>query len=160
MNQQATTVSPLELSAEDALHVSALLKIAVDAQSGYATAARDAKSTEHRTMLHQYAHQRQTQAAELEQLLQASGHATNKMGTVAGAFHQGWINLRAILTQGDRAILQECARADELAIAAYHDFMRKTSNYALVQILQRQVTAIGAAHDQLVALTTASPRAG
>ena len=73
---------------------------------------------------------------------------------------QGWINLRAILTQGDRAILQECARADELAMAAYHDFMRKTSNYALIQILQRQVTAIGEAHDQLVALTTASPRAG
>jgi uncharacterized protein (TIGR02284 family) len=160
MNQQATTVSPIELSAEDALLVSALLKIAVDAQNGYATAAHDAKSEEHRNVLHQYAHQRQTQAAELDQLLRASGHATNKMGTVAGAFHQGWINLRAILTQGDRAILQECVRADELAMAAYHDFMRKTSNYALVQILQRQVTGIREAHDQLVALTNASHLAG
>lgn len=160
MNQQATTVSPLELSAEDALQVSALLKIAVDAQGGYATAARDAKSAEHRNILSQYAHQRQTQAAELEQLLRASGHATNKMGTVAGAFHQGWINLRAMLSQGDQAILQECVRADELAMAAYHDFMRKTSNYALVQILQRQVTGIQEAHDQLAALNSAAHTAG
>ena len=149
MNQHATTVSPLELSAEDALLVSALLKIAVDAQSGYTTAARDAKSAEHRTVLHQYAQQRQTQAAELDQLLRASGHAAGKMGTVAGAFHQGWINLRAMLTQGDRALLQECIRADELALAAYHDAMRRTSNYALVQLLQRQATGIQEAHDQL-----------
>lgn len=160
MNQQATTVSPLTLSAVDALLVSALLKIAVDAQSGYATAAHDAKSAEHRNILSQYAQQRQTQATELAQLLQASGHTTNKMGTVAGAFHQGWINLRAILTQGDRAVLQECVRADELAIAAYHDTMHRSSNYALLQILQRQVTGIREAHDQLVALTTASHLAG
>lgn len=160
MNQQATTVSPMELSAEDALLVSALLKIAVDAQSGYATAAQDAKNKEHKNALHQYAQQRQTHAAELDQLLRASGHAAGKMGTVAGAFHQGWINLRAMLTQGDRAILQECIRADELALAAYHDFMHRTSNYALVQMLQRQVTGIRAAHDQLVALTTAVHLAG
>ena len=89
MNQQATTVSSLALSAADALLVSALLKIAVDAQSGYATAAHDAKSAEHRNILSQYAHERQTQAAELEQLLRANGHATNMMGSVPGAFHQG-----------------------------------------------------------------------
>lgn len=152
MNQQASLIPPMELTEEDAKLVSALLTIAVDAQSGYETAARDAKNEEHRHLLHHYAQQRKGYAAELEQVLRAHGHAPGKGGTLAGAFHQGWINLRSVTTQGDRAILQECERADELAIAAYHDVMHKTRNQPLVRILQRQVAGIQEAHTQIATL--------
>lgn len=152
MNQQASLMPQIELREDDAALISKLLKIAVDAQSGYETAAGDAKHAEHRNILHQYAQQRQSYAAELEQMLQASGHDIGKIGTLAGALHQGWINLRSVTTQGDKAILQECERADELAIAAYHDVMHKTRNQPLVRILRRQVAGIQEAHTQLATL--------
>ena len=44
----------------------------------------------------------------------------DESGTVTGALHRGWIVLRAAVSSGgDRAVIEECLRGEESALATF-----------------------------------------
>lgn len=147
------------LSEQEAALFNDLLQLNLDSQSGYATAAKALSNQEYGELFQQYAQERQQNAAELTHLLQANGRSADKSGTLSGLFHQGRLNVEALLTQGDAPLFAECERADALALAAYQDVMGKTTREELMVLLRRQFTVIRDAHDRVKVLRGALEQA-
>src|SRR3954465_14737900 len=58
--------------------------------------------------------------AELKAEVRRLGGDPDKSGTIAGAVHRGWINLKAAVTGHDEeAIIAECERGEEHAAHVY-----------------------------------------
>ena len=99
-----------------------LVEVCHDAERGFAIAARTVKSRELKHLFYRLAEQRREFAREL------LPHALGLEGTpiARGAslakLHRGWIRLKARLASDpDRAVLEETARGERFALAAYDD---------------------------------------
>ena len=152
MTTNVQTTTGLSLSDQEAALFNDLLQLNQDSQNGYATAADALSNQDYADLFRQYAQERQQNADELTQLLQATGHSAGKAGTLSGLFHQGRLNVESLLTQGDAPLFAECERADTLALAAYQDVMGKTTREELMVILRRQFTVIRDAHERVKVL--------
>lgn len=137
---------------QEAALLNDLLQLNLDSQNGYKTAADALRNKEYAARFQQYAQERKQNADELTRLLRANGHTVSKAGTLSGIFHQGWLNLEALLAAGDAALLAECERVDALILAAYQDVMGKTTNEGVLDRLRRQFTVIRNAHDYVKTL--------
>lgn len=129
-----------------------LLQINLDGQSGYEAAAQDLKNQDYRELFTQYAQERKANVDMLSSMIRAGGHTPGKTGSLAGAFHEGWMNLRAALSSGDRPVFAECEQADALALAAYQEVMARTTDEAILEPLRQQFTTIRNAYERVKAL--------
>ncbi len=146
---------PITLNDEEAVYLNNLLELNLDGQSGYKTAAEVLSNPDYATLFHQYAQEREQNSSQLIKLIQYSGYTADKMGSLPGLLHQGWLNLESLLTQGDAPIFAECERADELTLAAYQDTMGKITREELLEILRKQFTDIRNAYTRVKALRAA-----
>lgn len=159
MTVNVQTAANITLNAQEAALFNDLLQLNLDSQSGYETAAHALSNQDYAALFQQYAQERQANAAELAQLLQANGHNGGKTGTLSGLFHQSRLNVEALLTQGDAPLFAECERVDALALATYQDVMGKTTREELMVILRRQFTVIRDAYDRIKVLRGALEQA-
>jgi len=132
-----------------------------DGEKGFATAADDAQRQDLKELFHNYSLQRATFGLELDgQLRQISqlGGDPEESGTVTGALHRGWIALRsAVSSGGDLAVLEECLRGEESALATYQaasDDPSLTGELHALVVSQR--LDIQAAFDRISSLKAAS----
>jgi len=146
---------PIVLNDEEAVHLNNLLNLNLDGQSGYKTAAEVLSNPDYAELFRQYAQARERNSTQLINLLQSSGYAADKLGSLPGLLRQGWLNLESLLTQGDAPIFAECERSDELTLAAYQDIMGQTTREDLMSILRAQFTDIRNAHTRVKALRAA-----
>ena len=66
-------------------------------------------------------------AADLQQRVTRLGGNPESGGSVAGAVHRGWVNLKASVTgRSDLAILEECERGEDVAKARYRKLSKQT----------------------------------
>jgi uncharacterized protein (TIGR02284 family) len=64
-------------------------------------------------------------AAELQAEVRRLGGDPETSGSVAGAMHRGWMDLKAAVSSRDEAaILTECERGEELAVTKYEDALK------------------------------------
>ena len=126
MNTEPQTL--ISVSHHEAVMLNELISMNLDGQGGFTTAAEDLENKDYAALLRNYAAERSTQVAELRPIVRQSGEKPVEEGSFSGTFHQGWINLKAAIGQGDAAILAECERADEMTLSAYQDVMSKTTN--------------------------------
>jgi uncharacterized protein (TIGR02284 family) len=153
------TTSAVTLSEREGALLQDLLQLNLDSQNGYQKAIGALQNQDYADRLRQYTQERQVNADELTQLLQANGHPISKTGTLSGLVHQGWLNLEALLATSDVAILAECERVDALILSAYQDVMGQTTNEGLLEVLRRQFTIIRGAHDYIKTLRGALEQA-
>lgn len=153
------TAKDVTVDPQEAALLNDLLQLNLDSQIGYQTAVDGLRNKEYAARFHQYAQERKQNADELTQLLRATGHTVSKAGTLPGLFHQGWLNLEALLAAGDAAILADCERVDGLILAAYQDVMGKTTNEGILDLLRRQFTLIRDAYDYVRTLRGALEQA-
>ena len=77
--------------------------------------------------------------------------------STAGALHRAWINMKsAITSHDDHAILAECERGEDSAVAEYKKAMEAELPSPVRDIISRQYTDVKAAHDRIKALRDAS----
>ncbi len=129
-----------------------LIETLKDGEEGFRAAAEDVQSGELKKLFGEYSRQRSQFAAELQTLAQAEGeNDPETSGSVAGALHRGWIDLKAALTtKNDHAILAECERGEDSAVAAYRKALADGGLPSHVTAtLQTQSTAVQAAHDRV-----------
>lgn len=98
-----------------------LITTSLDGVHGYKQAADHASDAGLKAMLTDLSAQRATFASELQGLVRQMGGTPTDDGSVAAAFHRGWIGLKDALTGGDKAVVGECVRGDEHAKKAYED---------------------------------------
>lgn len=115
---------------------------------GFATAAEHVSAPELKDVFNNYAAQRRELSAELVAAVQARGGEPVSDDSVAGKMHRGWIGLRQALTGKEaHAILAECERGEDAAVADYREAIEALVDPDLREIVTRQFVRVKAAHD-------------
>jgi len=131
-----------------------LIRICRDGQVGYHDGAERAKDPELKRLLNEVSMERAKFAHDLENEARRWGdHDVKRAGTVTGAMHRGWANLKADLGGGDDAILSSVESGEELARKRYDEAIRDDETPAeIVGILRNQAQALVGTLDRIRAL--------
>lgn len=113
MNATLTSVASL---------LNELIETCKDGENGFRAAAETVKNPDLQIMFKNLSAQRREFVCDLQGMVRDLEEPPEKDGTVAGALHRGWIRLRSAITSGDEAaILAECERGEESAVAQYQE---------------------------------------
>jgi uncharacterized protein (TIGR02284 family) len=134
-----------------------LIEICRDGQKGFEAAAKAMTDSSLQAELTQYSLQRQRFAADLKLILDSMGESPHEDGSVAGALHRGWINLKAAIAGNNRyAVLAECERGEDSAIKAYREAISSTLSTGLETLVESQYEQVQRVHDRVKELRDAA----
>jgi uncharacterized protein (TIGR02284 family) len=149
MSQQKEIISTLN----------GLIETLKDGQQGFREASEAVKDTQLKSLFSEYSLQRAKFAGELQSEAIGLGESDPEdSSSTAGAMHRAWINLKsAISSQDDHAILEECERGEDSAVAEYKKAMEEDKLSSTIrEVISRQYAGVKQAHDQIKALRDAS----
>lgn len=130
-----------------------LIETSKDGEYGFKSCAEHAKSPELKATLTQRADECRQGAQELQNLVMQNGGKPDTGGTVAGAMHRGWVAVRGTLsTYDDKAILEECERGEDRAVAAYRKALGEELPASVRPVIERQMQGVQRNHDQIKSL--------
>ena len=131
-----------------------LVETSKDGEQGFTTAANDTKDPELKTTLRRHAQECARSASDLQTLVSRLGAKPEEHGSVAGAMHRGWVNLKsAVAPRTDLAILEECERGEDVAKASYRKALESGDLPADIRaIVQKQNEGVIRNHDEVRAL--------
>ena len=130
-----------------------LIETSKNGEKGFNAAAEDTKNPELETIFKSRALDCASGATELQALVSQLGGKPEDSGTMAGAVHRGWANLKAVVTgRSDLSILEECERGEDVAKAQYNDALKETLPENIRTIVERQYQGVLRNHDQIRAL--------
>ena len=125
-----------------------LIETAKDGENGFRSAAEDAKSAELKATFLRRAEDCAKGASELQQLVSRMGGKPEQGGSVAGATHRGWMDLKAkVAHRDDLAILEECERGEDVAKAKYRKALDASLPDDVRAVVQRQYDGVVSNHD-------------
>ena len=127
-----------------------LVETSKDGEKGFRTAAEDTKNAELQAVFLRRAQDCATGAADLQEQVVRLGGKPDEGGSLAGAVHRGWVNLKATVSgRTDLAILEECERAEDVAKARYRKALEETLPEDIRVVVQRQYDGVLRNHDQI-----------
>jgi uncharacterized protein (TIGR02284 family) len=127
-----------------------LIEYCKDGQEGYHTAASDVKNPELKSLFNTYEQQRSQFVTQLKEQVRTLGGDPDKSGSVTGALHRGWIDLKSVVSSGDEsAILNECDRGDSAAESKYDEALRANLPQGAREVVRRQHDEIRNARNQI-----------
>lgn len=127
-----------------------LVHICRDGQNGYRDAAEHITSSELKSFFNEQSLDRARCAATLEAELQRLGEADpNRKGTMAGALHRAWFDMKANLGGGDQTILDSVEQGEDAAKKAYEKALEADLPENVAGIVRTQAQSIFAAHDRV-----------
>ena len=138
--------------------INRLVETLKDGQEGFREASEAVQSSQLKSLFSEYSLQRSKFAGELQNYaIQLGESDPEKTSSTAGALHRAWINIKsAVSSRDDHAILAECERGEDSAVAEYKRAMEGNLPSPLADIISRQYTDIKAAHDHVKSLRDAS----
>jgi len=127
-----------------------LVETSKDGEQGFQIAAKDTKTAELREVFLKRAENCAKGAADLQELISRLGGEPHKHGSIAGAVHRGWVNLKSAASgRTDLAILEECERGEDVAKARYRKALEQKLPDDVRAIIQRQYDGVQRNHDQI-----------
>ena len=146
-----------EINEKVSTTLNALIEICKDGQKGFETAAENAKNAELQILCKQYAQQRNNFAQQLQQEVTQLGDNAADSGSLAGAAHRGWINMKSLATgDDDDAIIAECERGEDAAKEAYEKALSEYLPPSIYGVIQHQYNGVKEAHDYFSRLQKAT----
>jgi uncharacterized protein (TIGR02284 family) len=139
--------------------VNRLVETLKDGQEGFREASEAVQDSQLKSLFSEYSLQRSKFAGELQEYaIKNLGESDpEKTSSTAGALHRAWINIKsAVSSRDDRAILEECERGEDSAVAEYKRAMEGNLPSPLADIVSRQYTDVKAAHDHVKSLRDAA----
>jgi len=134
-----------------------LIETNKDAEQGFRQAAEGVKNPSLQKLFLEYSRQRSQHAAELQVVVARIGQDPEKSGSVSGAMHRGWMNMKSAVTgKDDHAILAEAERGEDIAVKAYQDALGKELPTDLRSIVNQQYQTISQAHNKIRSLRDGS----
>ncbi|HLP84092.1 MAG TPA: PA2169 family four-helix-bundle protein [Phycisphaerales bacterium] len=125
-----------------------LVEFLYDGAKGFGQAADSVKNPTYKDGLRRFSQQREQFIGELKPLIASRGEKPESSGTVRGALHRGWIGIKNAVTSGDHAILAECERGEDAAVAKYRKVLESNElTPELRRVLQSQFTQVQSAHN-------------
>jgi uncharacterized protein (TIGR02284 family) len=114
-----------------------------DGEKGYREASEGIQNPFYCMMFNEYSRQRSKFASELKAQVVMLGGEPDRKGTVKGALHRGWMNLKnAIAGHDDDLIVDECRRGEDLAIKQYKDALKQDLPAKLRSLLEHHMNEI------------------
>jgi uncharacterized protein (TIGR02284 family) len=127
-----------------------LVETSKDGEEGFRAAAEDTKNGELQTIFMRRAEDCRRGAVDLQQLIVRLGGEPETSGSLAGAVHRGWVNLKASVSgRPDLAILEECERGEDIAKMRYREALGKELPEDIRLVVQRQYDGVVQNHDQI-----------
>lgn len=134
-----------------------LIDVCLDGQKGFQDAAEGLHAhPELRARCLQYATERGHFAQELQQEVRQFDVRPDDNGTVLGALHRGWLDIRKAVAIDQEAIIAECERGEDVAKETYEKALNDYLSPGLTGMIQRQYQKVLAAHDYFSALKKVS----
>lgn len=125
-----------------------LIETSKDGEYGFRVCAEQAKAPELKQLLADRASQCAQGAAELQSLVSTLGGKPDQGGSASGAMHRGWVAVRGTLsTFTDLAVLEECERGEDNALARYRGALKQTLPPDVLNVVERQLRGVQSNHD-------------
>ena len=133
-----------------------LIETCRDGEEGFREAAEGVKRSDLKTIFYEFSQQRAEFMGVLQELVRSLGGDPETSGSIAGAAHRGWINIKSAVTgQDESAILNECERGEDHAKSAYADALKLALPANITDILRQQSQSVQAAHNRVKELRDA-----
>jgi uncharacterized protein (TIGR02284 family) len=128
-----------------------LIETSKDGEYGFTACAKHVTSADLRRLFTQRANECLRAAEELQSLVVQYGGEPKTDGSSTGALHRGWVAVRGSLTgYTDQAMLDECERGEDAALARYRAALREEELPEAVRaVIARQQLGVQANHDQI-----------
>jgi len=141
------TISTLETLAE----------ISRDGEAGFKAAAGAVKNPSLGTTFTSAATRCSAGAVEIESEIRKLGGTPSGSGSLTGALHRAWTDMKAAITGGDdKAILAECERGEDVAKAAYEKALEENLPADVAALVRRQYQGVKENHDTIKKLRDAA----
>jgi uncharacterized protein (TIGR02284 family) len=130
-----------------------LIETLKDGEKGFQTAAEDVKDPNVKATFNEFARQRSQMASELSSHLRGDdAKSSPESGSISAAAHRGWMNIKSALGGGEKAILDEAERGEDVAVKAYEDALKEPLPADVAQVVRRQYSEVKQAHDRVKAM--------
>ena len=136
-----------------------LVETCKDGEQGFRKAAENVKRADLQTLFNEYASERSQFASELQMEVTRLGGDAEKSGSVSGALHRGWMNIKsAVAGADDNAIIAEAERGEDVAKAAYQKAITQDLPAGARRLIDNQADVVRAAHDAVRRLEKSGAR--
>jgi uncharacterized protein (TIGR02284 family) len=130
----------------------AVIQSLIDGQEGFQHIGEHLKDDTLKRYFMAESLQRASFRGELETLLHDEGvHDVKESGTVSGAIHRTWGDLKAHIGGGDHTLLQTSEQGEDAAKKAYKEALGKELPLPVKQLLTSQYGHIETSHDYVKA---------
>ena len=130
-----------------------LVETCKDGEQGFRTAAESVKNSTVRSLFESFSSQRAKFAGELQMEVSRLGGTPEQSGSVSGAAHRGWMNIKSAVTGEDEAaIINEAERGEDVAVKSYRDALAKDLPNDVRNLVERQYREVQDAHNQVRSL--------
>ena len=127
-----------------------LIQTNLDGKAGYEEAAQNVADPVVTNAFEQYSDMRNRFARELSDILENMGATPSTDGSIMGAVHRGWINIKSIFAEsGEQAMLEECVRGEDAAITDYEETLRLELPNDMRMTIENQLKEIRAVKDHI-----------
>ena len=140
----------------DATVTKDLLQTLEDGRAGFEKGAEKLDATDAPELaptFRKYSEQRAAFTTELQGLAQQYGDQLDADGSVAGTLHRGWLSLKdALAGSKPDGVIDAAEQGEDHAVSEYEKALDADISPELRTVVQRQLTEIRAAHDDVKAL--------
>lgn len=120
-----------------------LLERTYDAEKGYKKAAENTKNNHLKSFFDKKAQERYNFGHELKTEIKTFGQEVDKGGSLTGAAHRTWMDVKAMFsTDNDESMLEEAIRGEKASLEEYNDVLSETdlpTSTQTVLVKQRDV---------------------
>jgi uncharacterized protein (TIGR02284 family) len=136
-----------------------LIETCRDGEEGFRKAAENVKDGSIKSIFNEIGRERAQLADELAQEVQRLGGTPESGGSVSGAMHRGWMNVKETLAgRDDTSIVAEAERGEDVAVETYKKALEQPLPPPVESIVRRQFSHVQEAHDRVRALEESGPR--
>jgi uncharacterized protein (TIGR02284 family) len=133
-----------------------LIETSRDGEAGFRTCADGVKNAQLKQMFEQAAGRCRQAVSELEAKVRSLGGDPEKGGSVSGALHRGWVDIKSTITgMNEAAVLAECERGEDVAKKAYEGALAKDLPADIRSTVERQYQGVLQHHDRVRQLRNA-----
>ncbi len=130
-----------------------LIEVSKDGEAGFRACSDDAKDPGLKSYFEECAARCRASAQGLGDEVTRLGGQAEDSGSVAGAVHRVFVNLKAVLaTNDDLAVLEECERGEDVALRAYTQALDEPLPDSARALVQSQYLGVKHNHDRVKAL--------
>jgi uncharacterized protein (TIGR02284 family) len=130
--------------------LNSLIETCKDGEQGFKTAAEGLTSPDLKAKFFQYSRERGQIANELQAEVRRLGGDPEHSGSLSGAMHRGWLDIKSVITgKDDHAIVAEAERGEDVAKSAFENALKEVPAGTTQVLVQQLALSVRQAHDDV-----------